>query len=109
MRFIVPCLMGVLLVPPAAAQGRWQHLPGAAQAYAVDLQSFARQGDILEARIQTRDVRSRVVVQQVQVSCTMNQLRTVSEERYDEDTGWPLPRAMARSPKNGAPPPVRAA
>src|SRR5919106_5210435 len=104
MRFIVlyllGALLGALLVPRAAAQERWQQLPGAAQAYAVDLQSLARQGDVLKARIRTRDVGSRVVVQQVQVRCTLNQLRTVSEELYDEDTGRLLPQAMAGSPKD---------
>ena len=92
MRFILLFLMGAIVVPRAAAQERWQQLPGAAQAYAVDLQSLARKGDILEARIRTHDVGSRIVVQDVQARCAMNQLRTVGcEKLYDEDTGRPLP------------------
>lgn len=100
MLLVLLLLMACILVPHAAAQERWQRLPGAAQAWAVDLQSLGRKGDILEARIRTRDVGSRIVVQEVQVRCTMNQLRTVREEMYDEDTGRALPGAG--SPEEGA-------
>jgi hypothetical protein len=102
MRFIFLFLMGAIVVPRAAAQERWQQLPGAAQAYAVDLQSLAWKGDILEARIRRRDVGSRIVVQHVQVRCAMNQLRTVGEELYDEDTGRPLPPTWAGDPNDSA-------
>ena len=102
MRFMFLFLLGAIVVPRAAAQARWQQLPGAAQAYAVDLQSLARKGDILEARIRTHGVGSQIVVQDVQARCAMNQLRTVGEKLYDEDTGRPLPPTMAGDPNDRA-------
>jgi hypothetical protein len=35
MRFMFLFLLGAIVVPRAAAQARWQQLPGAARAYAV--------------------------------------------------------------------------
>ena len=91
MRFLLVLLLVTSSVPRAMAQEHWQRLPGAAKAYAVDLGSLAREADILGARIRTHDVGSRFIVQEVQVRCASNQLRTVHQELYDVDTRRPVP------------------
>lgn len=75
------------------AQERWQQLTGAAEAYAVDLESLKGEGGVWSARILRRDVGGRTIVQHVQVRCATNQLRTVEEETYLQDSPRPLPRA----------------
>jgi hypothetical protein len=90
MRFMVPALLVAIVSPQLAAQEEWQQLPGAAEAYAVDLHSISRDRGVLSARIRTRDVGSGIIVQQVQVRCASSQLRTIGEELYDGGTGRPL-------------------
>ena len=102
MRFMVLCLLTAILAPAAGAQEHWQQLPGAAQAYAVDLHSLGREESILSARIRTHEVGSRIVVQHVQVRCAFGQLRTVKEELYDRDTGRPLSRVNEGRSENGS-------
>jgi hypothetical protein len=92
MRLILPSLFVAILTPQAVAQQQWQQLPGAAQAYAVDVHSLTHEGGVLSARIRTRDVGSRMVVQDVQVRCASSQLRTIDEKLYDTDTGRAVPR-----------------
>lgn len=98
MRFILLSLLGTLLAPPAVAQESWKQLAGAAQAYAVDLESLDRDGDILNARIRTHDVGTRMIVQFVQVRCTSNRLRTIGEDLYDAETRRSVPQPNAGKP-----------
>lgn len=91
MRFIPLMLASALLVQGATAQERWRQLPGAASAFAVDLHSLSRAGGVLRARIRTRDVGTLVVVEDVEVRCSADQLRTIKQRRYDGDTGRPAP------------------
>jgi hypothetical protein len=102
MRFIPLSLLGALLTAPAEAQESWKQLTGAAESYAVDLRSLDFHVDILSARIRTHDVGSRLIVQRVQVRCTLNQLRTIGEEFYDAETGRPVPQGHAGRPENSA-------
>jgi hypothetical protein len=84
------------LVSPADAQERWRQLPGGAAAYAVDLQSLALDAGVLRARVRTREVASVDLVEELEVRCSMAQLRTASTQRFDRDTGRP---ADAASPQ----------
>lgn len=103
MRLVMPFLLVVTLPPQVAAQQQWQQLPGAAQAYAVDIHSLKNEGGILSARIRTRDVGSRIIVQEVQVRCASSQLRTVEQQVYDSDTGRLLPRTIEERKEGGSP------
>jgi protein-S-isoprenylcysteine O-methyltransferase Ste14 len=84
-------VVSTFLVPAANAQERWVNLSGAAADYLVDLHSLQRDGDILRARVQTGDVGSLIVVEEVEVRCAATQLRTVDRRQYDSDTSRPLP------------------
>jgi hypothetical protein len=101
MRFLVLSLMAALFAPQVGAQQQWRQLPGAAKAYAVDLHSLVREGGVLSARIRTRDVGSRIIVQQVEIRCLSRQLRTIDEKLYDGDTGRPLPPIDAARSERG--------
>ena len=93
MRFILLLFASAAMAPGVAAQERWQQLPGAASAYAVDLQSLARGDGILRARVRTRDVGTLVVIEDVEVRCSAAQSRTLNRQQYDIDTGRPAPAA----------------
>lgn len=89
MRLILLVLASAVVVSSANGQERWRRLPGAASAYAVDLQSLAVRDDILRARVRTHDHGTIAVIQELEVRCAAKQLRTVAEQQYDTDTGRP--------------------
>jgi hypothetical protein len=93
MPFILLLLAGAFLAPSVAAQERWHRLPGAASAFAVDLHSLAREDGVLRAQIRARDVGTLVLMEDVEVRCSVGQLRTIKRQQYDGDTGRPVPAA----------------
>lgn len=102
MRLMMPIFLAVVLPARVAGQQQWQQLPGAGQAYAVDVHSLANEGGLLRARIRTRDMGNRIVVQEVQVRCASSQLRTVRRQVYDADTGKPLPQPAEERTDDGS-------
>jgi hypothetical protein len=84
-------LAGLLFPSLTQAQVRWQQLPGAASSYRVDLHSLTPSNGVLRARIQTPDVGSVVLVQEVEVRCKTQEARTLARYSYDNDTGKPIP------------------
>jgi hypothetical protein len=100
MPLILLLLASVFLVFPADAQERWRRLPGGAAAYAVDLESLAWDVGVLRARVRTDVGASIDLVEELEVRCSMAQLRTVSQQSFDRDTGRPAdaarPQATAR-------------
>jgi protein-S-isoprenylcysteine O-methyltransferase Ste14 len=86
-------LASTLLVPAADAQDRWVPLSGAASDYSVDLHSLRREADVVMARVQSDDLGTVIVVEELEVRCAATQLRTVGRQQYDNDTGRPLLRA----------------
>jgi hypothetical protein len=84
-------LIGFLIPSFTQAQDRWQQLSGAASSYRVDLHSLVRSDGALRVRIQTPDVGSVVLVQEMEVRCETQQARTLTRSSYDNDTGRPLP------------------
>jgi hypothetical protein len=93
MRLIPLLITGTLIASVADAQERWRQLSGAASTFAVDLQSLVLEAGILRARVQTPDQGTIVLVQELEVRCTAEQLRTIAQHRYDSDTGRPVPAA----------------
>jgi hypothetical protein len=91
MRPILLVLAGFLIPSPTQAQERWERLPGAASSYRVDLHSLASSDGVLRARIQTPDLGSIVLVQEVEVRCEPLEARTLARLSYDNDTGRPIP------------------
>jgi hypothetical protein len=91
-------IAAALLVSPADAQERWRQLPGGAAAYSVDVHSLAFDAGVLRARVRTLDVASIFLVEELEVRCSMAQLRTVSEQRYDRDSGRLAPAARPEPP-----------
>jgi hypothetical protein len=89
-------LAGFLFPSLADAQQRWQQLPGAASSYRVDLHSLMPSNGILRARIQTPDVGSVVLVQEVEVRCQTGQTRTLAQSSFDNDTGRPIPTSRGQ-------------
>jgi hypothetical protein len=93
MRLIPLLIAGTLVASVADAQERWRQLSGAASTFAVDLESLVLEAGILRARVQTPDQGTIVVVEELEVRCTAEQLRTIAQRRYDSDTGRPVPAA----------------
>lgn len=89
---LIPLLTiaGTLVVSAADAQERWRQLPGAAAAFAVDLQSLALEAGVLHAQVRTPDRGTIVLVEELEVRCTAEQLRTIAKHQYDSDTGRPV-------------------
>ena len=84
-------LSGLVFPSLAEAQERWQQLPGAASSYRVDLHSLTPSNGLLRARIQTPDVGSVMLVQEVEVRCQTQEARTLARSSYNNDTGQPIP------------------
>ena len=93
MRLIPLLIAGTLVASVADAQERWRQLSGAANTFAVDLHSLALEAGVLRARVQTPDQGTIVLVEELEVRCTAEQLRTIAQHRYDSDTGRPVPAA----------------
>jgi hypothetical protein len=91
MRLIPLLIAGTLVASVADAQERWRQLSGAASTFAVDLQSLALEAGVLRARVQTPDQGTIVQVEELEVRCSAEQLRTIALYRYDSDTGRPVP------------------
>lgn len=90
MRPILLVLLSFLIPSLTQAQERWQRLPGAASSYRVDLHSLTPSDGVLRARIQTPDLGSVVLVQEVEVRCETQETRTLARLSYDNDTGRPV-------------------
>jgi hypothetical protein len=94
---LIPLLIATTLVASVAdAQERWRQLSGAANTFAVDLQSLALEAGVLRARVQTPDQGTIVRVEELEVRCTAEQLRTIAQHHYDSDTGRPVPASQDR-------------
>ncbi len=96
MRLIVLLVAGILLPAMVKAQERWHRLPAGASAFHVDLHSLSFEQGTLWARVQTDDLGSAVLVEEVEVRCGTEQLRTTAQFRYDSDTGQPVPAQADR-------------
>lgn len=90
MRLILLVLAGFLFPSVIQAQERWQRLPGAASAFQVDLHSLRTADGFLRARVQTADLGGVVLVQEVEVRCGTEEIRTIARFSYDNDTGRPI-------------------
>jgi hypothetical protein len=86
-------LASTLVVVRADAQERWRQLSGAASAFAVDLQSLAREDGILRARVRSHDTGTLVLLEDLEIRCSAGQLRTIAKQQYDSETGRPVPTA----------------
>jgi hypothetical protein len=88
---LMPLILAGFLIPSfTQAQERWQRLSGAASSYHVDLHSLAPSEGVLRARIQTPDLGSIVLVQEIELRCETQEARTLSRLSYDNDTGRPV-------------------
>jgi hypothetical protein len=88
MRLVLIVLLGLPIPSLTLAQEqRWQQLPGAARSYRVDLQSLTSSGGVLQARVQTSDLGSVVMVQELEIRCKREEARTLARLSYDNDTG----------------------
>ena len=87
---LLVAVAGALLPTAVDAQERWHRLPAGANAFHVDLRSLSLDQGVLRARVQTSDVGSVVLVQEVEVRCGTEQLRTTARRSYDSDTGQPV-------------------
>jgi hypothetical protein len=87
MRPILLVLAGFLIPSPTQAQERWQRLPGAASSYRVDLRSLKPSDGALRARVQAPDIGGVILVQEVEVRCAREEVRTLARFSYDNDTG----------------------
>jgi hypothetical protein len=103
MRLIPLLIAGTLVASVADAQERWRQLSGAASTFAVDLRSLVLEAGILRARVQTPDQGTIVLVEELEVRCTAEQLRTIAQRRYDSDTGRPVPAASQDRNQQDAP------
>jgi surface-adhesin protein E len=103
MRLIALLIAGTLVASVADAQERWRQLSGAASTFAVDLQSLALESGVLRARVQTPDQGTLIQVEELEVRCSAEQLRTVAQYRYDRDTGRPVPDASQDRNQQDAP------
>lgn len=91
MRLIALFVAGVALPAVTNAQERWHRLSAGAGAFHVDLHSLSLERGTLRARVQTHDRGSIVWVEEVEVRCGTEQLRTTARLSYDSDTGQPIP------------------
>lgn len=78
MRLLLLLIAGTLVASQVDAQERWRQLPGVAGAYAVDLQSLGVAEGVLRARVRTRDYGTVVLVEELEVQCSAEQLRTIT-------------------------------
>ena len=83
-------VLGFLAPSLIQAQERWERLTGAARSYQVDLQSLSPSDGILRARVQTPDIGNLVLVQEVEVRCETEEIRTLARTSYNTDTGRPV-------------------
>lgn len=90
-RLILLVVAGGFLSTAAKAQEHWYPLPGAASAFHVDVRSLALERGILRARVQTSDLGVVVLVEDVEVRCEREQIRTIARLSYDSDTGRRVP------------------
>jgi hypothetical protein len=97
MPLVLLLLIAAFFGSPADAQERWRQLPDGASDYAVDLQSLALDSGVLRARVRTRDVANLDVVQALEVRCSAAQLRTVTQQQYDRDSGRPTGAAVPQT------------
>jgi hypothetical protein len=95
-------IAGTLMSSVLDAQERWRQLPGAAR-FAVDLQSLTLEAGVLRARVQTPEPGTTVLVEELEVRCAAEQLRTIAQHQYDRDTGRPVPDAGPERNQQDAP------
>lgn len=103
MRILALLLAGAFVATVGNAQERWRQLPGAAGAFAVELQSIAVEGGVLQARVRTPDRGTLVLVEELEIRCTGEQLRTIAKHQYDNDTGRPVPATGPDDRQDNAP------
>jgi len=97
MRLIALLIAGTLVASVADAQERWHKLSGAASTFSVDLQSLALEAGVLRAQVRTRDSGTLVLVEELEIRCSAEQLRTIAQHEYDSDTGRLVPALEDRN------------